>query len=40
MTPEAEIVNTEFTKSVIRSKEAFAYKAAQMRIDDKYVVFL
>ncbi|EPS42877.1 hypothetical protein H072_3153 [Dactylellina haptotyla CBS 200.50] len=35
MTPEAQIVNTVFTKSVIKSREAFAYKAAQMRIDDK-----
>lgn len=37
MTPDAKIVNTTFTKSVIKSREAFAYKAAQMRIDDKYV---
>ncbi|KAF3910176.1 hypothetical protein ABW21_db0200754 [Orbilia brochopaga] len=35
MTSEAKIVNTIFTKSVIKSREAFAYKAAQMRIDDK-----
>ncbi|KAK6510421.1 exosome catalytic subunit dis3 [Arthrobotrys conoides] len=35
MTPDAKIVNTTFTKSVIKSREAFAYKAAQMRIDDK-----
>ncbi|KAK6511852.1 exosome catalytic subunit dis3 [Arthrobotrys musiformis] len=35
MTPDAKIVSTRFTKSVIKSREAFAYKAAQMRIDDK-----
>ncbi|KAF3901418.1 hypothetical protein AA313_de0210258 [Arthrobotrys entomopaga] len=35
MTPDAKIVQTTFTKSVIKSREAFAYKAAQMRIDDK-----
>lgn len=35
MTPDAEIVNTRFTKSVIRSKEAFSYEQAQLRIDDK-----
>ncbi|KAK9235831.1 hypothetical protein V1525DRAFT_408814, partial [Lipomyces kononenkoae] len=37
MTPEAEIVNTSFTKSVIRSKEAFSYEQAQLRIDDKSI---
>ncbi|KAK9490692.1 hypothetical protein V1508DRAFT_441509 [Lipomyces doorenjongii] len=35
MTADAEIVNTSFTKSVIRSKEAFSYEQAQLRIDDK-----
>ena len=30
----ATIVNATFTKSVIQSKEAFAYEAAQLRIDD------
>ncbi|KAI7647973.1 ribonuclease R, partial [Hortaea werneckii] len=30
----ADIVNSSFTKSVIRSREAFAYEAAQLRIDD------
>ncbi|KAK9479195.1 hypothetical protein V1514DRAFT_328717 [Lipomyces japonicus] len=30
----AEIVNTRFTKSVIKSKEAFSYEQAQLRIDD------
>ena len=34
MTPEADIVSTKFTKSVIRSREAFTYAEAQMRIDD------
>ncbi|KAJ5297628.1 hypothetical protein PENANT_c005G03038 [Penicillium antarcticum] len=35
MTPEAEIVSSDFTKSVIRSREAFSYEQAQLRIDDK-----
>ncbi|KAK7207134.1 exosome complex exonuclease exoribonuclease-like protein [Myxozyma melibiosi] len=35
MTPDATIVSTRFTKSVIRSKEAFSYEQAQLRIDDK-----
>jgi exosome complex exonuclease DIS3/RRP44 len=30
----ADIVNANFTKSVIRSREAFSYEAAQIRIDD------
>ncbi|KAL1964668.1 hypothetical protein VTN77DRAFT_6694 [Rasamsonia byssochlamydoides] len=34
LTPNAEIVSVEFTKSVIRSREAFSYEQAQMRIDD------
>ena len=34
MTPEADIVSTKFTKSIIRSREAFTYAEAQMRIDD------
>jgi exosome complex exonuclease DIS3/RRP44 len=34
MTPEAEIVKAEFTKSVIKSREAFSYEQAQIRIDD------
>ena len=35
LTPEAELVNVRFTKSVIASKEAFTYEAAQLRKDDK-----
>lgn len=35
MTPNAEIVSTQFTKSVIKSREAFSYEQAQIRIDDK-----
>ncbi|KAI7900875.1 uncharacterized protein BX663DRAFT_515563 [Cokeromyces recurvatus] len=35
MTEDAEIVNTEFTKSVIRSKHSFTYDEAQTRIDDE-----
>ncbi|KAG8995141.1 exosome catalytic subunit dis3 [Tulasnella sp. JGI-2019a] len=34
LTPEAEIVKVRFTKSVIASKEAFTYEAAQKRKDD------
>ncbi|KAF7340136.1 Exosome complex exonuclease dis3 [Mycena venus] len=34
LTPEAEIVNVRFTKSVIRSKAAFTYEEAQLRKDD------
>lgn len=30
----ADIVNVDFTKSVIRSREAFSYEQAQIRIDD------
>lgn len=35
ITTDAEIVNSTFTKSVIRSREAFSYEQAQIRIDDK-----
>ena len=35
ITKKAEIVSSSFTKSVIRSREAFSYEQAQMRIDDK-----
>ena len=31
----ADIVNVRFTKSVIKSREAFSYEQAQIRIDDK-----
>ncbi|AET38420.1 exosome catalytic subunit DIS3 Ecym_2715 [Eremothecium cymbalariae DBVPG len=31
---DANIVSVEFTKSVIRSREAFSYEQAQLRIDD------
>ena len=34
ITLDASIVNTKFTKSVIRSREAFSYEQAQLRIDD------
>lgn len=34
VTPNAEIVSSNFTKSVIRSREAFSYEQAQLRIDD------
>ena len=32
---DAEVVSSSFTKSVIRSREAFSYEQAQLRIDDK-----
>ncbi|KAL9040127.1 MAG: hypothetical protein Q9180_002106 [Flavoplaca navasiana] len=35
ITKEAEVVSCNFTKSVIRSKEAFSYEQAQLRIDDE-----
>lgn len=35
LSPEAEIVNVRFAKSVIASKEAFTYEAAQLRKDDR-----
>lgn len=35
LTSDAEIVNVEFTKSVIKSREAFSYERAQAQIDDK-----
>jgi exosome complex exonuclease DIS3/RRP44 len=34
MTPDADIVGSRFTKSVIKSREAFSYEQAQLRIDD------
>ncbi|EMD35164.1 hypothetical protein CERSUDRAFT_116633 [Gelatoporia subvermispora B] len=34
LTPEADIVNVRFTKSVIASKSAFTYDEAQVRKDD------
>lgn len=35
MTPDAEIISVDFTKSVIKSREAFSYEHAQLRIDDE-----
>ena len=34
LTPEAEIVNVDFKKSIIASKAAFTYEEAQIRKDD------
>ena len=34
MNSQAEVVSTTFTKSIIRSRNAFTYAEAQMRIDD------
>lgn len=35
ITKDADIVSSSYTKSVIRSREAFSYEQAQLRIDDK-----
>lgn len=35
MTPDGEIINTEYTKSLIKSKQAFEYTEAQAKIDDE-----
>ncbi|KAI5237817.1 ribonuclease R [Aureobasidium subglaciale] len=35
VTPEADIVRADYTKSVIKSREAFAYEQAQIRVDDQ-----
>ncbi|KAF2862851.1 ribonuclease R [Piedraia hortae CBS 480.64] len=35
LNPDGEVIKTKFHKSVIRSREAFSYEAAQLRIDDK-----
>jgi len=35
LTPEAEIVNVHFTKSVIRSRASLSYEEAQDRNDDE-----
>lgn len=34
MSPSADIVSSRFTKSVIKSREAFSYEEAQLRVDD------
>lgn len=34
VTPDADVVSVDFTKSVIYSREAFSYEQAQLRIDD------
>ncbi|CAN1127559.1 Exosome complex exonuclease RRP44 homolog A, partial [Linum perenne] len=34
MTPEAEIISTKYTKSVIKSCAALSYVEAQARMDD------
>jgi exosome complex exonuclease DIS3/RRP44 len=35
ITPEADVVRADYTKSVIKSREAFAYEQAQIRVDDQ-----
>ena len=34
MTPDCQVVDVVFTKSIIRSKASFTYEEAQARIDD------
>lgn len=34
LTSDADIVNMRFTKSVIKSREAFSYEQAQLKVDD------
>jgi exosome complex exonuclease DIS3/RRP44 len=34
LSPDADIVSVRFTKSVIKSREAFSYEQAQLRVDD------
>lgn len=36
MTPEADIISTRYTKSVIKSSAALSYVEAQARMDDRY----
>jgi exosome complex exonuclease DIS3/RRP44 len=36
LSPEGDIIDAQFTKSVIKSREAFSYEQAQLRIDDKH----
>lgn len=38
MTPEAEIISTKYTKSVIKSRAALSYVEAQARMDDSRLV--
>jgi exosome complex exonuclease DIS3/RRP44 len=35
LTPDADIVRADYTKSVIKSREAFSYEQAQIRVDDQ-----
>lgn len=35
LSPNGKILNVEFSKSVIKSREAFSYEQAQLRIDDR-----
>ncbi|CAD0107186.1 unnamed protein product, partial [Aureobasidium uvarum] len=35
LTPDADIVRADYTKSVIKSREAFTYEQAQIRVDDQ-----
>ncbi|CCJ29669.1 unnamed protein product [Pneumocystis jirovecii] len=36
ITPEIEIIKTEFMKSIIKSRSAFTYENAQLQIDNKF----
>jgi len=35
MTPEADVISTRYTKSVIKSSAALSYVEAQARMDDR-----
>jgi len=39
MSPDAEIISTRFTKSIIKSSAALSYIEAQARMDDRYILF-
>lgn len=39
MSPDAEIISTRFTKSIIKSSAALSYVEAQARMDDRYILF-
>jgi len=39
MTPEADVISTRYTKSVIKSSAALSYVEAQARMDDRCAFF-
>jgi len=38
MTPDADVISTRYTKSVIKSCAAISYDEAQARMDDRYLL--